>query len=926
MHAILLSFATACSSIWVKFSSKFMEEAEKEAELRGGGLAKWMFVVGDHTTVALKEKIFSSWRYLTSDFEEKYYQRLNYICRNYETQGLDKDQVLRLQRVFVPLKISQKSLAKISSDLIQTSLEELSNPQEIGQILVKMAESESAFRRLAILGAPGSGKTTLLRYLTLIYANRQQHRILHSKAPSYTPVLIYLRDVRRDIIDEEDLSLVALIEIWIQRLQKLEPLKSPPNWFTNKLKRNKCLILLDGLDEIADETERQQVSRWVDSQMQEYPEAAFILSSRPLGYKSAKLQQDITVLEVQPFDHKQVKKFIHNWYLATEIRSQENTYDLGVKEEAHQQAEDLVKRIQNSSPLASMAVNPLLLTMIATVHRRGSALPGKRIELYKEICQVLLERRQRAKNISIPDPLTASQKESVLKFLAVNLMQNKTRSFSLTPEINELLQSKLALVIIDAPTSANFLKQMREVSGLLIAKEEGVYEFAHLSFQEYLASVEIKESYRESILIRALQDLNQLSWWAETIRLYCAQSDASNIIQAALKSHNIDSLSLSFDCLEEGLSVKPTVRNNLENLLKQGLESKNLELFKLAAETKLFRRLKHLFKTEEKIAIDSSYITCAEYQLFIDEQRNKKKYHHPDHWQTEHFPENMASRPITGVRASDARVFCQWLSQRTGRSYRLPHPHEVEKQIISNLGIGTWCLNPKSETYSLIGVPSKYWQQYRSSLCTELNRFFLQDFSLALDRDRSVDRDRTLDRSLDFSSIRNRDITIVSAMEIMQAHAQARELVFELANNLDRVRDDCHSPVHTLEYVSKLAHEIDVSFISNINSVCVHDSAYTCALNLVRELDLARENFQSFIRSYSAVHLSSLRLQIEDFSNSKILGLWKHIAKQGNNDKNVIAQKINIAFLAYVIFLVFHLRKSGLIPAWESILIVREEN
>ena len=36
-----------------------------------------------------------------------------------------------------------------------------------------------------------------------------------------------------------------------------------------------------------------------------------------------------------------------------------------------------------------MAVNPLLLTMIATVHRRGNVLPGKRVELYKEICQVL---------------------------------------------------------------------------------------------------------------------------------------------------------------------------------------------------------------------------------------------------------------------------------------------------------------------------------------------------------------------------------------------------------------------------------------------------------------------------------------------------------------------------------------------------------
>ena len=58
---------------------------------------------------------------------------------------------------------------------------------------------------------------------------------------------------------------------------------------------------------------------------------------------------------------------------------------MGVREDAKQQADDLIKRIRDSAPLAAMAVNPLLLTMIATVHRRGTALPGRRVDLYKEL-------------------------------------------------------------------------------------------------------------------------------------------------------------------------------------------------------------------------------------------------------------------------------------------------------------------------------------------------------------------------------------------------------------------------------------------------------------------------------------------------------------------------------------------------------------
>jgi predicted NACHT family NTPase len=327
--------------------------------------------------------------------------------------------------------------------------------------------------------------------------------------------------------------------------------------------------MLDGLDEVADETQRQQVSRWVDQQMQTYPDTAFILTSRPFGYKTARLQQDVTVLEVQPFSLKQMEQFIGSWYLETEVISHAGQDDAGVQADAKQQADDLIKRIKNSKPLADMAVNPLLLTMIATVHRRGSALPGKRVELYKEICQVLLERRQRAKNMA--EALTATQKQSVLQVLALQLMQQKTRYFKLSDGI-DWITDKLADVAGSGAKSEEFIQQVRDVSGLLVEKEVGVYEFAHLSFQEYLAAVQIKESNQENLLSR---NINK-SWWAETIRLYAAQSNASNLIRTVLgmPSPSVEVMALAYDCLDEGLSVNPDVRQQLEQRLNADLESR----------------------------------------------------------------------------------------------------------------------------------------------------------------------------------------------------------------------------------------------------------------------------------------------------------------------------------------------------------------
>jgi GTPase SAR1 family protein len=508
---------------------------------------------------------------LTSPFQQEYYKGLTYICRDYQTQGLDRDRTLKLQKVFVPLKIAAREAANISHKMIQPLKDEGNNSNEtqIWDFLAAIDKKESAVWRMAVLGAPGSGKTTLLRYLTQTYATKQQRKV-HPKAPKLIPILLYLRDVRQEIVNNHQLTLADLITQQVQQQQqKYSFLNPPPNWFAEKLRQNQCLVMLDGLDEVADETQRQQVSRWVDEQMGAYPNTAFILTSRPFGYKTARLQQDVSVLEVQPFNLKQMQQFIGSWYLETEVMSRAGQDDKGVRAEAKQHADDLIKRIKNSTPLADMAVNPLLLTMIATVHRRGSALPGKRVELYKEICQILLEKRQRAKNIA--DALTATQKQSVLQVLSFELMQQKTRDFQLSDGI-DWIKDKLADVAGSGANPENFIQQIRDVSGLLVEKEVGVYEFAHLSFQEYLAAVQIKESNQENLLIGNIHQ----SWWAETIRLYAAQSNASNLIRAvlAMPSPSVEEMALAYDCLDEGLSINPEVRQQLEQKLNADLESR----------------------------------------------------------------------------------------------------------------------------------------------------------------------------------------------------------------------------------------------------------------------------------------------------------------------------------------------------------------
>ncbi|MEM1242367.1 MAG: GUN4 domain-containing protein [Cyanobacteria bacterium P01_H01_bin.26] len=604
----IAAFFTGCTVLWAKFSGAFMTEAEQEMEKLGQASAKGLFkafyfILALFGTVfdALRKWVAQRWWEITSDFEGKYYERLDYLCRRFETQGLDKDRILNLQQVIVPVNVTGISLAQVSTRLIRKVKDERDLPRDttIGHFLALM-KKDAAYRRLAILGAPGSGKTTLMRYMTLMYALRKSRR-LHPQAPNFIPVLLYLRDICKQVTAKPALTLADLLTDWVQNLQQTEPLTPPKGWFAKKLKQNRLLILFDGLDEVADEQDRKQVSRWVDRQMYEYPETSFILTSRPLGYKHAQLTEGVTVLEVAPLTAGQVQDFVNQWYQEIEIKSQGDD-DLGVREEADRQAKLLLQEIKNSNALQDLSENPLLLTMIATVHRRRGSIPRNRVELYRDICQVLLEKRQQAKGMT--DVLTASQKQAILQPLSLELMRRKTRKFTLA-DITPLLKAKLANLPQVQFTPEEFLKRLQEVDALIAKEQEGEFEFAHLSFQEYLAAVEIKDTHQEACLLEIFDDTEKLAWWAETMKLYAAQGDATQLIEAALVGPSFEKLLLATDFWQVAVTVDAAVQTAMLEKLHEPLNVLDGDDLAYAARaTPRYFKLAYYLKTQQWQAAD----------------------------------------------------------------------------------------------------------------------------------------------------------------------------------------------------------------------------------------------------------------------------------------------------------------------------------
>lgn len=369
----------------------------------------------------------------------------------------------------------------------------------------------------------------------------------------------------------------------------------------------KCLVMLDRLDEVADDEHRRQVSTWVSQQLQNYEQKLpFILTSRPQAYNQAPLR-DTPAYFVRPFTTQQRNSFLFNWYFNLEKRknSREQSQKQ-LKKTAESKKNELVRQIDAVPSLRLMATNPLLLALIINTYKQKTSLSPTRTGLYKQVCDVLLQGRQSASGTT-RYPLKPEQKQEALQALALEMTKRQVLQFTLDERnqdsniflAKEFLQAELAQMVEGGQEvkPEDFIE--RDDSGvrelLSDRKQEKLYEFTHRTFQEYLTAVELTKAEHEHYLLEVFtKDKQYLDWRRQTILFYAGQVKVDNLIDAALNNPTVATLTLAYECLQNKLRVSRGKEQELLKKVEEGLKSDDLEVFKLAASVQLEKRLNHL--------------------------------------------------------------------------------------------------------------------------------------------------------------------------------------------------------------------------------------------------------------------------------------------------------------------------------------------
>jgi hypothetical protein len=548
-----------------------------------------------------------------------------------------------LAEVFVDVSLTLRPPHLVKAGMLADLPVEIGERRTLGEFLDRTKPVV-----LAVIGGPGSGKTTLLRHTARqICLSRGRHRWARR-----VPILLYLRDHVATIAAKPDVTLGDLVRGTLARLGTTEP----DGWFEGRLHDGECAVLLDGLDEVARPEDRRTVAAWVERQIHHYPKNDYVITSRPHGYATAGIN-GAAVLQVRNFTEEQVHNFVDGWYLAVE-RHSTGTDSQDVTHRASLGAEDLLLRLDHAPALRDLTVNPLLLTMIANVHRYRGALPGSRAELYAEICQVMLFRRHEAKNLVVNLP--GDKKESLLRRLAFTMMQQRLSDLAKDEVCDEFKPALDRLPF--KVTAEDFLGDV-EVSGLLVERESGMYSFAHHTFQEYLAATHIRDKNLTDVIAQAVDD----SWWRETILLYASGADADPVIAACLDSDSITALALAFDCADQGSEFAADLRDRLDKLLGTASDPETSpERRRLIIGALLARHLTQLVRASNGSRICPDPITNRLYRFFMEDT----------HWPSPDGPQadKAGNKPASGMRASDAAAFVQWVNTTMGGpiGYHLP--------------------------------------------------------------------------------------------------------------------------------------------------------------------------------------------------------------------------------------------------------------
>ncbi len=486
---------------------------------------------------------------------------------------------MRLENVYIALNTTERA-GGMDQERDELLVAEEQERQEPRSALYKALDC----RRLLLLGKPGSGKTTFVEHLALVLAGERhdpgtgwaKNLISHDavwEGPAPLPVRVRLREFAANDEclprDRDEFGrakhLLAYVEKYLEDGRWNEHL---PRHVVNLFYQGGALLLLDGLDEVAESQRRRQVAQAIgDLAERRCPNLWILATCRvaqyPLDASGCCTAEwalpEFHCATLADFDSQQIEDFADHWFGEVYGSSKDQQLRL-------EKAQELKAAIRDRLDLQEIAPRPILLSQMALIHDNDK-LPDSRVDLYVKCTELLLWeweriRAERAgrygenadrfiRNLDVPGLLRSALQDALDDAIfAVHASQGDAAggpadipTSALVDQLTNLFQVA-GLEEHTAKSKATYFVSefLGKRNGLIVPAGEYSFQTPHRTFQEFVAARsllrqmnfhwQVSELARENydlwrdvaVLAVGLAGRNQISWRAvDAINRLCSQ-------------------------------------------------------------------------------------------------------------------------------------------------------------------------------------------------------------------------------------------------------------------------------------------------------------------------------------------------------------------------------------------------------------------
>lgn len=350
-------------------------------------------------------------------------------------------------------------------------------------------------------GYPGMGKSTLMARLTLHFARlglgiddpTMGQPLSGGDAPP-VPVLLLLKEyaaeLRKAAARSKELSVLDYLRLVTERMEL-------PGLFAllrRRLAGGRCLVILDGLDEVSDIEQRRQVKKAIETFISNHRRGAspgfnrFVITSRVAGYDVVAFE-DYTHFTLAELTSEQINHFLPRWCRASaRCSARPGASPEAIERSAVEMERSLQAAIATQPGMRKLAEIPLLLTLLAVMRQNKIELPRQRIDLYKLVTRTLLEDRNIARDLPPIQEAQAIERLGPIAFDMQERGNNFAQQWEVKAKLTEIVAQQGGTPKEIQDEVANFLERVRVRGGLFVIRTGDYFGFFHRTFQEYFVA------------------------------------------------------------------------------------------------------------------------------------------------------------------------------------------------------------------------------------------------------------------------------------------------------------------------------------------------------------------------------------------------------------------------------------------------------